>query len=117
MYINGRTEEWCITEKDGIIQNVVVGGNNSWVMLGHVFWSQEFSKKFLSILENEYNNPETADKLWESIYIEHIVELQMKIRKYPSDFIFEFDTLDELRIFDQSLHNKHPVRNIKKFAT
>ena len=54
-------------------------------MLGHVFWSQEFSKKFLSILENEYNNPETADKLWESIYIEHIAELQMKIRKYPSD--------------------------------
>ena len=26
----------------------------------------------------------------------------MKIRKYPSDFIFEFDTLDELRCFDDS---------------
>ena len=26
----------------------------------------------------------------------------MKIRKYPSDFIFEFDTLDELREFDIS---------------
>lgn len=24
----------------------------------------------------------------------------MKIRKYPSDYIFEFDTLDELREFD-----------------
>ncbi len=59
-------------------------------------------KSFYQSLKNEYNNPETADKLWESIYIEHIAELQMKIRKYPSDFIFEFDTLDELRIFDQS---------------
>lgn len=102
VYVNGRTEEWCITEKDGVIQNVTVGGNDSWIMLGHVFWSQEFSKKFLAILENEYNNPETMDKLWETIYIEHIDELQMNIRKYPSNFIFEFDTLDELRVFDQS---------------
>ena len=71
-------------------------------MLGHVFWSEEFSKRFLSILETEYEWPETADKLWEDIYIDHISELDMKIRKYPSNFIFEFDTLDELRKFDSS---------------
>ena len=40
--------------------------------------------------------------MWETIYIEHINELPMKIRKYPADFIFEFDTLDELREFDDS---------------
>ena len=50
--------------------------------LGHVFWSEEFSKRFLSILETEYEWPETADKLWEDIYIDHISELDMKIRKY-----------------------------------
>ena len=71
-------------------------------MLGHVFWSEEFSKRFLSILETEYEWPETADKLWEDIYIDHISELDMKIRKYPSNFIFVFDTLDELRKFDSS---------------
>ena len=81
---------------------MVVGGKDSWVMMGHVFWLETFSKKFLSILEREYERPDTADKLWETIYIEHINELSMKIRKYPSDFIFEFDTLDELRAFDSS---------------
>ena len=117
MYANGRTDEWCIIEKDGVIQNVTVGGNDSWIMLGHVFWSQEFSKKFLAILENEYNNPETMDKLWETIYIEHIDELQMNIRKYPSNFIFEFDTLDELRIFDQSYTTNTRSEILKKIAT
>lgn len=100
IYVEGETNEWCIDEVDGKIKNVVVGGSDSWIMLGHVFWSEDFSKKFLSILEAEYNQPETADKLWETIYIDHINELDMKIRKYPSDFIFEFDTLDELREFD-----------------
>ncbi len=103
VYAAGDTNEWCIEEDgDGKIKNVVVGGRDSWVMLGHVFWSEEFSEKFLSILEAEYNQPETADKLWETIYIDHINELDMKIKKYPSDFIFEFDTLDELREFDSS---------------
>lgn len=103
VYAEGETDEWCIEQdNDGRIKNVVVGGKDSWVMLGHVFWSEEFSKKFLSILEAEYDQSETADKLWESIYIDHINEFDMKIKKYPSDFIFEFDTLDELREFDTS---------------
>ena len=102
VYIEGDTGEWCISEDDGWIKNVKVGGQDSWVMLGHVFWSESFSRSFLHILEDEYEWPETADKLWETIYIEHINELPMKIRKYPADFIFEFDTLDELREFDDS---------------
>ena len=102
VYIEGETGEWCISEDDGWIKNVKVGGQDSWVMLGHVFWSESFSRSFLHILEDEYEWPETADKLWETIYIEHINELPMRIRKYPSDFIFEFDTLDELREFDTS---------------
>lgn len=102
VYAEGETNEWCIEENNGRIKNVVVGGKDSWIMLGHVFWSEEFSKRFISILEEEYDLPETADKLWEAIYIDHIEELNMKIRKYPSKFIFEFDTLDELRVFDES---------------
>lgn len=102
IYVEGQTNEWCIEEEGDWIKDVVVGGNDSWIMLGHVFWSESFSNKFLSILEKEYDKEETKDKLWESIYIQHIEELPMKIRKYRSDYIFEFDTLDELRGFDSS---------------
>ena len=116
VYIEGETGEWCILEEDGLIKDVKVGGQDSWVMLGHVFWSESFSRSFLHILEDEYEWPETADKLWETIYIEHINELPMKIRKYPADFLFEFDTLDELREFDTSYITNTRSEILKKVA-
>ena len=102
VYVKGLTNEWCIREENGWIKDVKIGGRDSWIMMGHVFWSSSFSNKFISILEEEYDKKETADKLWESIYIEHIGSLPMKIRKFPDNYIFEFDTLDELRVFDNS---------------
>lgn len=116
VYMEGETGEWCISEDDGWITNVKVGGEDSWVMLGHVFWSESFSHFFLHILEDEYEWSETADKLWESIYIEYIKELPMKIRKYPADYIFEFDTLDELREFDTSYITNTRSEILKKVA-
>lgn len=117
VYVDGKTNEWCMDfDKNGRISNVVVGGCDSWVMLGHVFWSKDFSEKFVDILEKEYNCPETASKLWESIYIEHISELDMKIRKYPQDYIFEFDTLDELREFDKSYVNDSRSKILKQVS-
>ena len=116
VYMEGDTGEWCISEDGGWIKDVKVGGQDSWVMLGHVFWTESFSRSFLHILEYEYEWPETADKLWETIYIEHINELPMKIRKYPADFIFEFDTLDELREFDTSYITNTRSEILKKVA-
>lgn len=117
VYMEGDTGEWCISEDDGWIKDVKVGGQDSWVMLGHVFWSESFSRSFLHILEDEYEWPETADKLWETIYIEHINELPMKIRKYSADFIFEFDTLDELREFDDSYISNTRSEILTKIAS
>lgn len=103
VYANGFTKEWCIqADENDTIQSVHIGGENAWYMLGHTFWSESFSCKFVEILEKEYHLPETANLLWESIYIKHLEELPMKIRRYNDQVIFEFDTLDELREFDES---------------
>lgn len=103
VYAEGQTSEWCMEEDaDGYISKVTVGGMDSWYMLGHAFWSETFSSKFLSVLTSVYDLPETVDMLWERIFMEHLDKLKMKIRKYPDNKIFEFDTLDELRDFDDS---------------
>lgn len=103
IYSDGPTKEWCMTEDaDGYIDSVTIGGENAWFMLGHTFWSKEFSDKFLRILDNIYDKPETAGLLWESIFLENLDELKMRIKKYSQDVIYEFDTLDELREFDNS---------------
>ena len=106
VYSDGPTQEWCLTEDaDGYIDSVKIGGSDAWYMLGHTFWNEKFSRTFLSILEDIYDVPETAGKLWEAIYMEHLDVLKMKMRRYPAEYIFEFDTLDELREFDNTYKN------------
>ncbi|MBP5224277.1 MAG: NTP transferase domain-containing protein [Lachnospiraceae bacterium] len=103
VYADGPTAEWCMSEdEEGWINAVTVGGENAWYMLGHVFWTAEFSAKFLRILTRIYDEPGTADMLWEAIFMRHLDELKMKIRRYPAEAIYEFDSLDELREFDES---------------
>ena len=103
VYANGYTSEWCMTEdEEGYIDSVTIGGNDAWYMMGHTFWNSEFSKKYLMILENEYDDAKTKNKLWEKIYIENLSDLKMRMRKYDSYVIHEFDTLDDLRLFDAS---------------
>lgn len=117
-YADGHTDEWCMTEDaQGYISSVSIGGKNAWYMLGHTFWSREFSEQFMSILEAEYDLPETADKLWEKILMEHLDVLKMKIRKYAPSVIYEFDTLDELRAFDKSYRMDTRSALIKKAAS
>lgn len=116
-YADGHTEEWCMTEDEkGYINSVTIGGENAWYMLGHTFWTQEFSSTFLSILEKEYNRQDTADKLWEKIYLEHLDVLKMRIRKYEPGVIYEFDTMDELREFDPSYISDTRSALIKRVA-
>lgn len=103
LYAHGHTAEWCIGEGvDGYIDRISVGGENSWYMMGHVFWDERFSRRFVEILEREYDTPEIRNKLWEAVYADHIDELKLRIRGYENDYIFEFDSLDELRQFDES---------------
>ena len=103
LYADGETKEWCMeTGDDGYVNRVQIGGKGAWYMLGHAFWNENFSRRFVSILEAEYQLPETAGLLWEAIYMKHLDELKLKVSHYDPDFIFEFDSLDELRTFDKS---------------
>lgn len=106
VYSDGPTKEWCLSvDPLGFIDKVHIGGKSCWYMLGHTFWDKTFSRRFINILNRNYDLPDMAEKLWEEIYIEHLDELKLKIRKYPAKTIFEFDSLDELRQFDFSYIN------------
>jgi CTP:phosphocholine cytidylyltransferase-like protein len=103
LYADGHTNEWCMqTDSDGYICLVTVGGSDAWYMLGHAFWSEDFSKKFLQILCNSYDDPKIQNFFWEDLLAMHLPELKMQVRQYAPGFIFEFDSLDELRAFDSS---------------
>lgn len=100
-YSEGPTNEWCMQTKfHDRITKVTKGGRDAWYMIGHAFFDRAFSKRFREILEEEYDLPETRNKLWEDLFAEHVKELDMAIRRYDPPIIHEFDSLDELRDFD-----------------
>lgn len=117
IYINGKTDEYCIQyDKEELITEVTIGGENSYVMLGHVYFDKVFSDSFKEILKNEYKTEETKKKLWEQVYIKYISSLKMKIKKYPDEVIFEFDSLEELRKFEPTfLSNTKIMKEISEY--
>lgn len=100
-FVEGKTDEYCVEKgPNGRITGVRVGGKNSLVMIGHVYFDAEFSERFRRILVNEYDLPETRGKLWEDIYRGHLDELDMKARVYARDVVHEFDSMKDLLKFD-----------------
>lgn len=103
LFSEGKTGEYCLeTDDAGWIKDVQIGGEGQWYMAGHVYFNKAFSSKFRSILSSEYENEKVRKGYWEDLYISHIGELPMKMKKYSSKVIHEFDSLDELRLFDPS---------------
>lgn len=107
LYTKGATGEYCIsTDAQDNIISVTVGGKDSWYMIGHVFFNKDFSEKFRQIMIEEYQKEETKKEYWEDVYIKHINELPlMKIHRYQPHDIEEFDSLEELRMFDENYIN------------
>lgn len=104
LYAEGETNEYCLTtDADDYITDVRVGGRDAWYMVGHVFFNREFSEAFRNIMTEEYKNDTTKQGYWEDLYIRYIDQLpKMKINRYKEGEIQEFDSLDELRLFDDS---------------
>ncbi len=100
-YVEGPTKEWCIQfDKKNRITGATIGGESSWYMTDHAYFDRTFSERFVEILEAEYDDPRTIDKLWEELLIEHIDELDMEVRFHEPGTIYEFDSLDEMKDFD-----------------
>ena len=102
VFAEGETDEYCVGETtDGIIKEVMVGGENKWYMLGHVYFDRAFSEQFVSILEKEFKHEAYKLQLWEDYYARHVDTLLLEAKHYSDEVIKEFDSLDELRAFDE----------------
>lgn len=101
VYAEGETAEYCLTvDAQERIIGVKIGDCDSWYMLGQVYFDDEFSRKFVQILETGYENPKVREQLWEDLYRMHLNELVLYMRRYSEGIIYEFDSLQELALFD-----------------
>lgn len=102
VYEVGNTPEWCLEyDENGLITGVQIGGKNAWVMKGTAYLNQKFNERFLPYLEEAFQKEALWQNYWEDLYMAHMDELNLYIRKYPDGVIEEFDSIDELREFDE----------------
>ena len=104
LYAEGQTNEYCLElDAEDSIRAVQIGGADAWYMAGFAYFSEDFSMMFGEILTREYAYDETKQMYWEDVYIKHLNELPtMQVVRFTDDELREFDSLDELRMFDKT---------------
>ena len=75
--------------------NIVLDINSGCIHL-----VDEVTYEVLPYLEEAFQKKELWDEYWENLYMAHMDEMEMYIRKYDAGIIEEFDSIDELREFD-----------------
>ncbi len=107
IHVEEKTDEWYMyPDSKGCIAKVEKTGTVGDVMLGHAYWDREFSAAMVKILEEDQTVGRYDTELWEQVLTDNVKVLPpMEIKVYPNDMIFEFDSLDELRRFDDNYVN------------
>lgn len=96
------------------MENEAKGG---LMLLGHAFWDEEFSKKFLELAVADKEIGKYDNAFWEWLVKDNLDLLPgLYFKEYAQASIFEFDYFEQLRQFDPgyvSLAHSDIMRNIK----
>ena len=95
-------------DDDGLIIDTNKPSKDQWIMYGHAYYNQAFSKSFKPILKSYYGREGVENMYWENVYAENVDKLPMYIKQCKNDEILEFDSMDELKVFDPDFikHNR-----------
>lgn len=106
-HVTEATNEWyMLKDNNNNITKVQRFGVDGDIMLGAVFYDEQFSKAFIPLIEKAHESGLYDNELWEQLFADNINNLPpMKVKVYPKGTIFEFDSLDELRSFDSEYIN------------
>ena len=98
----GKTKEWCVTiNNDNIIKKIEIGGENKWYLYGPAYFSNDFSKKIIALIEKAYYQQNTENYFWEDVLKNNIDKLTIYANMQKSNVVYEFETIEELRKFDK----------------
>ena len=118
-YSTAKTEDEMfahIDENERIIR-MEKAEDGGLVLLGHAFWTVDFSRKFLELAEADRETGTYDQKFWEWLVRDHLMDLPpMYFKEYAPGAIFEFDYFEQLRQFDTDyVSHSHSdiIRNIK----
>lgn len=106
LHFEGETAEWAaFGDKQDRITKLEIGGTDTWAIIGPAFFTEEFSQQFVDLVRKHYETPGTDDDYWEHILKNNLRSLPpMFMNKQPRTNVYEFESLEELRLYDKSYH-------------
>jgi len=102
-------------DETGRFRSLRTWSRDEWGLVGPCCFLEQDARIFADHLRKEYEKPDTASKLWEEVMIGCIGEISLYPRRFGEGVIYEFDNLEELRMFDKDYINNldsQIIRNI-----
>ena len=100
-----RTDDWCVTVKDGTIVEEKVGGqgDNIWRLLGISYWTEADGHRLSNDLLETYQAPGGKERYWEQVPLFYCKDrYAVEIRACSEADVTEIDTFRELKQIDRT---------------
>ncbi len=100
-----RTDDWCLTVKDGIITEEKVGGegDNIWQMVGISYWNEIDGHRLSQDIADVYASPGGKERYWEQVPLVYRKQnYKVELRECFDEDITEIDTFKELKAIDKT---------------
>ena len=97
---DARNELLVRKNMSGRIIEVYSGAKSGECSYGHAYLDREFSRRLLGFLEAEIEDFRVTSLFWEEFVSRHAEDLSMYARAYEPDFLYEFDSIQEIQNID-----------------
>lgn len=100
-YRTGQFNTFSLEHTDAeVISRVNMGGCDQYDMVGHAYFTSDFSHRLVAYMEAEINEFRVSSLFWEEFYARHISDLTLYLKPFEPGAIWEFNSIDDLRQFD-----------------
>lgn len=84
----------------GRILEVYSGAKSGECIYGHAYIDKELSRRLVNYMNQEIEDFRVSALFWEEFISRHADDLDMYVREYNSEFLFEFDSIQEIQNID-----------------
>lgn len=97
---NAHNELLVRKNSSGRILEVYSGEKSGECIYGHAYVGKEFSRRLVQYMEDEIEDFRVSALFWEEFVSRHIEDLDMYVRQYSPNFLYEFDSIQEIQNID-----------------
>lgn len=97
---NAHNELLVRKNESGRILEVYSGAKTGECIYGHAYIDKEFSRRLVKYMDNEIDDFRISALFWEEFIGRHADNLNMYVRQYDADFLYEFDSIQEIQNID-----------------